>query len=87
MTLNLQFRHNIPHMFFLNIHTLLQAEDAVCLADYCDIMRCKVLVSKDATLGDGANGMSTDIEIWREATTYRTALQPTGPRELAKIPR
>lgn len=62
----------------------MQAEDAVCLADYCDIMRCKVLV--DATLGAGANGATTDIEIWREATSYRTALQPTGPRDLAKIP-
>lgn len=50
-------------------------------------MRCKVLVSKDSTLSFGDAGMmSTDIEIWREATAYRTALQPTGPRDLAKLP-
>lgn len=81
------FWHNYHQIAHWKLNYDPQAEDAVCLADYCDIMRCKVLVSKDATLGDGANGMSTDIEIWREATTYRTALQPTGPRDLAKIPR
>lgn len=48
-------------------------------------MRCNVLVSKDSTFGD-ATMMSTDIEIWREATAYRTALQPTGPKDLAKLP-
>lgn len=70
------------HLFFLPP----QAEDAICLADYCDIMRCKVLVSKDSTFGDAGSMMSTDIEIWREATAYRTALQPTGPKDLAKLP-
>lgn len=64
--------------------SLSQAEDAVCLSDYCDIMRCNVLVSKDSTFGDST--MTTDIEIWREATSYRTALQPTGPKDLAKLP-
>lgn len=42
-------------------------------------------MSKDSTLSFGDNIMSTDIEIWREASTYRTAIQPSGPRDLAKI--
>lgn len=62
------------------------AEDSVCLADYCDIMRCKVLVSKDSTLSFGDSMASTDIEIWSEATAYRTALTTSGPRDLAKLP-
>uniref|UniRef100_A0A182QU16 C2H2-type domain-containing protein n=1 Tax=Anopheles farauti TaxID=69004 RepID=A0A182QU16_9DIPT len=68
-----------------NINT---AEDAVCLADYCDMMRCEVLIAKDATLAFGSdpNAVSTDIEVWSEATAYRTALTTSGPRDLAKVP-
>ncbi|XP_058818247.1 uncharacterized protein LOC131681462 isoform X3 [Topomyia yanbarensis] len=64
------------------------AEDAVCLADYCDMMRCEVLIAKDATLSFGVdpNMMSTDIEVWSESTAYRTALTTSGPRDLAKVP-
>lgn len=64
-----------------------KAEDAVCLADYCDIMRCEVLISHDSTLSFGDSiMMTTDIEIWSESTAYRTALMATGPRDLAKLP-
>uniref|UniRef100_A0A182MCN6 C2H2-type domain-containing protein n=1 Tax=Anopheles culicifacies TaxID=139723 RepID=A0A182MCN6_9DIPT len=68
-----------------NINT---AEDAVCLADYCDMMRCEVLIAKDATLAFGSdpNAVTTDIEVWSEATAYRTALTTAGPRDLAKVP-
>lgn len=62
------------------------AEDAICLANFCDIMRCRVLLSKDATLSFGEPTISTDIEIWNEATAYRTAMSASGPRSLAKIP-
>ncbi|KAL9707067.1 hypothetical protein quinque_010585 [Culex quinquefasciatus] len=64
------------------------AEDAICLADYCDMMRCEVLIAKDATLSFGVdpNMMSTDIEVWSESTAYRTALTTSGPRDLAKVP-
>lgn len=62
------------------------AEDAVCLANYCDIMRCKVLLSKDSTLSFGESTISTDVEIWSEATAYRTAMSASGPRSLAKLP-
>ncbi|XP_062546851.1 uncharacterized protein LOC134212748 isoform X1 [Armigeres subalbatus] len=77
-------------MHFENRHksNINMAEDAVCLADYCDMMRCEVLVAKDATLSFGGdpNMMSTDIEVWNEATAYRTALSTAGPRDLAKVP-
>lgn len=49
-------------------------------------MRCQVLISQENILGtDGNNVPSTDIEIWQEATVYRTALATAGPREVAKI--
>lgn len=77
-------------MHFENRHksNINMAEDAVCLADYCDMMRCEVLIAKDATLSFGGdpNMMSTDIEVWNEATAYRTALSTAGPRDLAKVP-
>lgn len=65
--------------------TLLQAEDAVCLADYCDIMRCEVLQKQNEKDGSGManndplqlhlgkNGPITDLEVWREPT-QRNAL-------------
>ncbi|KAL1124370.1 hypothetical protein AAG570_000999, partial [Ranatra chinensis] len=63
------------------------AEDAICLADYCDIMRCDVVrkhIMSDPGPGDSVQ-MNTDIEIWREATGYHTALSPVGPRDLARV--
>ncbi|XP_037037652.1 uncharacterized protein LOC119075330 isoform X2 [Bradysia coprophila] len=77
-------KHLDRHFERRHTSSINMAEDAVCLSDYCDIMRCDVLVSKDSTFGDST--MTTDIEIWREATSYRTALQPTGPKDLAKLP-
>ncbi|XP_046675605.1 uncharacterized protein LOC124364292 isoform X1 [Homalodisca vitripennis] len=75
---------------FLDLHfdnrhknNINMAEDAVCLADYCDIMRCEVLRTQD--LGSEVSPGNTDIEIWREATAYHTALTPAGPRDLARV--
>lgn len=62
----------------------LQAEDAVCLADYCDIMRCQVLVAHGVL--SGGTGPSTDIEVWQDSETSRRALTPAGPRSIATIP-
>lgn len=59
----------------------------MCLADYCDIMRCEVLASQAMSshfLNDNGH-VRTDLEIWREATAYRTALTPAGPRDLARV--
>lgn len=51
-----------------------QAEDAICLADYCDIMRCDVLVAKDSSLGSFTQSSgSTDIELYNEATALAAA--------------
>lgn len=35
-------------------------------------------------MGDPTH-INTDIEIWSEATAYRTALSPSGPRDLARV--
>lgn len=43
------------------------AEDAVCLSNYCDIMRCDVLAAFEGTLF-GSRTTSTDIEVWNERT-------------------
>lgn len=51
-------------------------------------MRCEVLITQEMSsqfLNDPSK-VNTDIEIWREATAYRTALTLTGPRELVRIP-
>ena len=51
-----------------------EAEDAICLADYCDIMRCDVLVAKDSSLGSFSQSSgSTDIELYNEATALAAA--------------
>ena len=65
----------------------MKAEDAVCLADYCDIMRCDVVrkhIMSEPAPGEAVH-MNTDIEIWRESTGYHTALSPVGPRDLARV--
>ncbi|XP_065213083.1 uncharacterized protein LOC135840457 [Planococcus citri] len=60
------------------------AEDAVCLSDYCDIMRCEVLQAQNekknalngaesAQLHKNAKTTITDLEVWREPT-QRNAL-------------
>ncbi|BES88978.1 ZnF_C2H2 [Nesidiocoris tenuis] len=76
-------------MHFENRHknVVNMAEDAVCLADYCDIMRCDVVrkhIMSEPIPGDGMQ-VNTDIEIWRDAASYHTALSPAGPRELARV--
>lgn len=62
------------------------AEDAICLANYCDIMRCKVLITQDSTLAFGGPKATTDIEVWNEANAFRSALTASGPKEVAKFP-
>lgn len=84
------YEEKFLELHFDNRHKSLinMAEDAVCLADYCDIMRCEVLITQEMSsqfLNDPSK-INTDIEIWREATAYRTALTLTGPRELVRIP-
>ncbi|RZF34739.1 hypothetical protein LSTR_LSTR007791 [Laodelphax striatellus] len=88
------YGENFLDLHFDNRHKskINMAEDAVCLADYCDIMRCEVLKTQDMGGAGGGGGgpdtavqLNTDIEIWREATAYHTALTPAGPRDLARV--
>lgn len=50
-------------------------------------MRCEVLRTQDLGSSNSAETLqaNTDIEIWREATAYHTALTPAGPRDLARV--
>ncbi|KAK3913974.1 Voltage-dependent calcium channel type A subunit alpha-1 [Frankliniella fusca] len=66
------------------------AEDAVCLADYCDVMRCEVLAAREAQgPGLAGSGSGTDIEVWRSSQNMahrtRTALSVSAPRDLARV--
>lgn len=56
----------------------------MCLADYCDIMRCEVLKTQDLKAVYPESSENTDIEIWREASSYSKAVATTGPRHVAK---
>lgn len=56
----------------------------MCLADYCDIMRCDVLKTQDLKAVYPEGSENTDIEIWREASSYSKAVATTGPRHVAK---
>lgn len=79
-------KHLDAHFDMRHSSAINSAEDSICLANYCDIMRCKVLLAKDSTLSFGDSTLSTDVEIWSEATAYRTALSTSGPRDIAKLP-
>lgn len=74
----------------------MQAEDAVCLADYCDIMRCDVLGNRDFenSADDDGGHLSTDIQVWRENTEQQqrqrrqrrgTSVVPCESRGLARM--
>lgn len=72
--------------FFIIFFYNFQAEDAVCLADYCDIMRCDVLGNRDfdSSLVDGTSPLNTDIQVWRESTEHRGSSTPCENRELSR---
>ncbi|XP_060517757.1 uncharacterized protein LOC132696763 isoform X2 [Cylas formicarius] len=72
----LDMHFDIRHKTHINM-----AEDAVCLADYCDIMRCEVLNTQDLrTILDHKN---TDVEIWHKTTLHSKALISPGSRDVA----
>ncbi|CAG9825451.1 unnamed protein product [Phaedon cochleariae] len=79
------FEEKFLDLHFDNRHKeyINMAEDAVCLADYCDIMRCDVLMTLDLQMMNPEHE-NTDIEIWREASSYSKALVSSGPRDVAK---
>lgn len=55
----------------------------MCLADYCDMMRCDVLATQDPKIVFPET-INTDVEIWREASSISKALITPGTREVAK---
>ncbi|XP_073941073.1 uncharacterized protein [Choristoneura fumiferana] len=54
-------RHLDTHFDQRHKNQINKAEDAVCLADYCDIMRCQVLIAHGLLSGGGGPG--TDVEV------------------------
>ncbi|KAF7996561.1 hypothetical protein HCN44_002207 [Aphidius gifuensis] len=69
-----------------NVNT---AEDAICLANYCDIMRCDVLAvtEYDSILtNDQTGSLITDIQVWREHTESKmTPFISCECRDLARV--
>lgn len=65
-----------------------EAEDAVCLADFCDIMRCEVFQTEDASsLKFGDQHIVTDIEVWGDSLGQNSALAKANAAYLSLIPR
>ncbi|XP_034472958.1 uncharacterized protein LOC117780510 isoform X2 [Drosophila innubila] len=65
-----------------------EAEDAVCLADFCDIMRCEVFQTEDgSSLKFGDQHIVTDIEVWGDSLGQNSALAKANAAYLSLIPR
>ncbi|XP_050670404.1 uncharacterized protein LOC126969135 isoform X2 [Leptidea sinapis] len=77
-------RHLDAHFDQRHKNLINKAEDAVCLADYCDIMRCQVLITHGLLSGGAIP--STDVEVWQDVETARKALAPAATRSVAKVP-
>lgn len=74
--LELHFEHRHPER-------INAAEDAVCLSNYCDVMRCDVLAAFEGTLF-GARATSTDIEVWNERTAVVASAARAGRTKTGK---
>ncbi|XP_030565527.1 uncharacterized protein LOC115765922 isoform X2 [Drosophila novamexicana] len=69
-------------------HIINEAEEAVCLADFCDIMRCEVFQTEDASsLKFGDQHIVTDIEVWGDSLGQNSALAKANAAYLSLIPR
>ncbi|XP_032592049.1 uncharacterized protein LOC6561397 isoform X2 [Drosophila grimshawi] len=69
-------------------HIINEAEDSVCLADFCDIMRCEVFQTEDASsLKFGDQHIVTDIEVWGDSLGQNSALAKANAAYLSLIPR
>ncbi|KRG03578.1 uncharacterized protein Dmoj_GI21701, isoform D [Drosophila mojavensis] len=69
-------------------HIINEAEDSVCLADLCDIMRCEVFQTEDASsLKFGDQHIVTDIEVWGDSLGQNSALAKANAAYLSLIPR
>ncbi|CAD6998339.1 unnamed protein product [Ceratitis capitata] len=79
---------------FLDLHfetrhksVINEAEDAVCLADFCDIMRCEVFQSEEsASLTASDQHVVTDIEVWGDSLGQNAALAKANSPYLSLIP-
>lgn len=78
-------KHLDMHFDARHSHIINEAEDAICFANFCDIMRCKVLLAKDAISFDDTTA-STDIEVWNAANAYRAAISSAAPKDVSKSP-
>lgn len=62
-------------------------EDSVCLADYCDIMRCEVFQSEESSsLKLGDQHIVTDIEVWGDSLGQNSALAKANVAYLSLLP-
>ncbi|XP_054741533.1 uncharacterized protein LOC129246866 isoform X3 [Anastrepha obliqua] len=79
---------------FLDLHfetrhksTINEAEDAVCLADFCDIMRCEVFQTEESSsLTTSDQHVVTDIEVWGDSLGQNSALAKANTPYLSLIP-
>ncbi|XP_068140411.1 uncharacterized protein [Drosophila tropicalis] len=78
----LDLHFDIRHETLIN-----EVEDSICLSDFCDIMRCDVFQTEDATsLKFGDQHIVTDIEVWGEFGGQNSALAKANAAYLSLIP-
>ncbi|KAK2725179.1 uncharacterized protein LOC136032649 isoform X2 [Artemia franciscana] len=71
------------HMEKRHEDCLYLSEDAVCLADFCDVFRCEVLEAlRQRDLRNPMPEFTTDIDIWKDQDILKSALQKTASRDL-----
>lgn len=60
----------------------------MCLADYCDIMRCAVWEAAATSKGASGQASNTDLELWKETSALIVAnsLSQPSPTALQSVP-
>ncbi|XP_015035813.2 uncharacterized protein [Drosophila pseudoobscura] len=82
-----QERHLDLHFDTRHKTIINEAMDSICLADFCDIMRCEVFETEDATSLKFGDHIVTDIEVWGDSLGQNSALAKANAAYLSLIPR
>ncbi|XP_067626253.1 uncharacterized protein [Eurosta solidaginis] len=79
---------------FLDLHfetrhksAINEAEDSICLADFCDIMRCEVFQTEESSsLKTSDQHVVTEVEVWGDSLSQNSALAKANTPYLSLIP-
>ncbi|XP_034669775.1 uncharacterized protein LOC117902475 isoform X2 [Drosophila subobscura] len=82
-----QERHLDLHFDTRHKTIINEAMDSICLADFCDIMRCEVFETEDANSLKFGDHIVTDVEVWGDSLGQNSALAKANAAYLSLIPR